>query len=518
MKEFLRKNPVTMNDWLNFHPYPQHSDADSYFLKLCNQLLKENIDQPLLLDTLNWEEYKDLTCVLVCYFEDITSETNIWRSFITEHKRLYGKYLPFHDTTVDYYDDEINPQDIKFLVWHFISMQYEGRMINPLHDFISSFSINTFKLLESEYETAPHNNPLKDFLVVPTHKDVYNTRAIMEFLTLNSYLNHHFFQKEIEKGYAEIAERKFKPEHEHILQYNFKVELYFNCASPILALRANEQLAHIIGENHPRYHEIKNISKRLNFKCIVKGNDRTYLDLEHIATRKIIKLSLESLDPFNKKSKLSKGKRLSANMVNWGGDWLLMGSMRIFNLWEPTGNTDDEKHLFDPLEPKLEMLEYHEECFRDLAGGGVLAYFQNTKQYTEFMNRYMVYIFQKANPEKPIPSDIGKLVFEDEEMEDLVLFFNHHAGTEMYTGLATAVKDRRNPYYKPKETTNIQSLITDKSVSAEFVKYLMDHKMITFNRNKNYDNKIIVDNLDFLSRYFKQEEYFSEPRIEIVNS
>ena len=205
-------------------------------------------------------------------------------------------------------------------------------------------------------------------------------------------------------------------------------------------------------------------------------------------------------------------------MVNCGGEWLLMGSMRIFSRWESTGNTDDEKHLFDPVEPKLETLEYHEECFRDLAGGGNFAYFQNTKQYTEFMNQFIVHIFQKANPGKPIPSDMGKLMFENEEMEELVLFFNRHAGTEMYPGLASAVKDRRNPYYKPKETLNIQSLITDKSVSPQFVRHLIDHKLFVFNKKKNDDNKIITDNLDFLLRYFKQEEYFCEPRITLVNA
>jgi len=507
-----------MNDWLKFHPYPQHSDSDSYFLKLCNQLLKANIDQPLLLNTIIWTEYKELTCMLVCYFEDVTSETNIWRSFIAEHKRLYGKYLPFHDTAVDYYDDEINPQDIMFLVWHFISIMHGESIINPLHSSIASFSDNAFKMLQNEYEMAPVNTPLKDFLTVSDQKDIYKIRAIMEFLTIGSYLNHHHFAKEIEKGNARIAKHKYSPEHEYILKYNLKVELYFNSVSPILALRANEQLANIIGENHPRYREIKTISKRFKLTCLVLNNDGTYLDLEQIASRKRIRFSMESLDPSFKKSKLTKGKRLSAHMVNIGDEWMLMGSMRVFNLWESTGNTDDEKHLFDPVEPKLETLEYHEECFRDLADGGVLAYFQNSKQYADFMNRFMVHIFQKANPGKPVPSDMFKLEFSEEEMEELVLFFNHHAGTELYSGLSTAVKDRRNPYYKPRETINIQSLITDKSVSAEFVKYLTGKKLIVFNRQKNYDNKIITENLDFLLRYFKQEDYFSEPRITIVDS
>jgi len=121
MKEFLLSNPVIMDDWLKYHPYTQHSQVDFYYLRMCNKLLKESIDEPLLRET-KWSGFKDLICMLLCWFEDVISETNIWRSFTAEHKRLYGKFLPFYDTAVDYYDDEINLQDVRFLVWHFFSL------------------------------------------------------------------------------------------------------------------------------------------------------------------------------------------------------------------------------------------------------------------------------------------------------------------------------------------------------------------------------------------------------------
>ena len=55
---------------------------------------------------LDKKEIDVLSCFLTSYFEDLISETNIWNSFITTHKRLYNKQLPFYNLD-DYFEDEI---------------------------------------------------------------------------------------------------------------------------------------------------------------------------------------------------------------------------------------------------------------------------------------------------------------------------------------------------------------------------------------------------------------------------
>ena len=515
MKELLRNHPVNMSDWLRFHPYTHPSQADFYYLKLCNRLLKANIDQPFCIE-LKWTEYKDLTCMLVCYFEDVISETAIWRSFTAGHQRLYGKFLPFYDTADDYFADEINPQDVNFLVWHFLSIADEDRLHDPFHPAISRFSLCVYELLEAEYETAPQNTEFKEFLTISDDREFYETRNVIQFLMIQSYLNYHFAKKKMDKGYAEIDQQKPRREHEGMIKYHYMLGLLCNSISPMLALRYNEQLANIIGENHPRYHEIKTISKRYSLSCTVKGDDDTYLYLEHIATGRCVNLVKSTLSPDFPKNHIVPGKRLWVNVVKWGDEWALMGTMMIYGDRDKIRTINDEKHLFDPEEPKLEMLDRHEECFKDLTHGNQCAYFANTQQYNDFVNRFRVYIFEKANPGKTFPEK-EKLIYDEEDMEDIVMFFNHHAGTELYPDLASAVNDPRNPYYKRGETVNVPSLVTAESVSPEFVKYLIDHQLITFNQKKKMDDQTITGNLDFLMRYFKQDDYFSEPRITIVN-
>ena len=71
------------------------------------------------------DEVKQISIRMAAYFEDVISGLNIWRSFITEHKALYGKFLPFYTPDDHYYDDEVNYEDIRFLLWHY-TQQYHG--------------------------------------------------------------------------------------------------------------------------------------------------------------------------------------------------------------------------------------------------------------------------------------------------------------------------------------------------------------------------------------------------------
>ena len=62
---------------------------------------------------------------MAAYFEDVISGMGIWRAFILTHKELYGKYLPFYTPDDHYYDDEVNLEDVRFLLWHY-TQQYHA--------------------------------------------------------------------------------------------------------------------------------------------------------------------------------------------------------------------------------------------------------------------------------------------------------------------------------------------------------------------------------------------------------
>ena len=91
-----KREGIFMQRWLAFHHYPSPQQSDFYYLKLCNEIYG------LLRD------------------DDFPPD------------ELYGTYLPFFDLDPDeYFPDEINIEDVQFLLWYYISMVHDDTIINP---------------------------------------------------------------------------------------------------------------------------------------------------------------------------------------------------------------------------------------------------------------------------------------------------------------------------------------------------------------------------------------------------
>ena len=92
---------IYIKDWLELKPYDKQTATDSFYLGVCNKVKKAiiaNRNLFLLQLHLSKEDINMLACFLTSYLEDVISETNIWRSFVRLHWRLYKKHLPFYLT------------------------------------------------------------------------------------------------------------------------------------------------------------------------------------------------------------------------------------------------------------------------------------------------------------------------------------------------------------------------------------------------------------------------------------
>lgn len=190
-----KKEPIYMDRWLLFHPYSTPAPSDFYYLRLCNKthrFLEENafLESAGLLSR---EEMKNLACFIISYFEDVISGPGLWQAFTVQVRELYGTYLPFFSPDPDeYFPDEINIEDIYFLIWYFISMtQYDETIISPVALEWSDLSDKIFDILEREYELAPENLRLKQlFTVRPGEGDFFVLKEKMKWIMLDSWLLH----------------------------------------------------------------------------------------------------------------------------------------------------------------------------------------------------------------------------------------------------------------------------------------------------------------------------------------
>ena len=257
---FPHLSRITLDDWLEFHPYGKEVSSDHFYLELGNDLQHEI----LLIDVEDnfvGGDYKYLACTLVCYLEDIASQTGLWTSFIDEHYRLYGKYLPFYDMT-GYERGSINLADIQFLIWHFCSnLHTQSHFIDPFS--IENTEIANFvhTMLNEAAINAPRNEDMNDALLLPPDTDINKIRGHLEFLFFKCYYNQYYMTTLMEEEIIDVKNRKYSSENYEQLIENRRKNILFNRVSPFLARSSGEMLAHRVGETHPLYRQLMTLSK-----------------------------------------------------------------------------------------------------------------------------------------------------------------------------------------------------------------------------------------------------------------
>lgn len=147
---------VTKEQFLLRQPsFPETEATDSFYYDLCNQLVKSAIDSGIVSDIPEAVTGRVALCV-IGYLQDVVADGGVWRSFINECRRLYGRTLPFFETSEEYIDYELNGEDVRFLIWYAISMYYEpARLSYPLDEKYSRLAALWMEILSEKYEEAP---------------------------------------------------------------------------------------------------------------------------------------------------------------------------------------------------------------------------------------------------------------------------------------------------------------------------------------------------------------------------
>ena len=147
---------ITMQQFLVRQPsFPEEQPTDIYYLKLSNRLLDITVGSHLL-DGMPDVLVQRAVLTVIGYYQDVIADGGVWRAFITESRRLYGRTLPFYTHGEDYIDYELNREDVRFIVWYAIAMSYEKmRMLSPDSELVRRVSDLWYEELEARYDDAP---------------------------------------------------------------------------------------------------------------------------------------------------------------------------------------------------------------------------------------------------------------------------------------------------------------------------------------------------------------------------
>lgn len=157
----MKQSKIYMKTWLDFHGRAKMMPSDQWYVGFANDLLPL-ISDSFLYKEASGESQQTVAIMLALYLEDCVSDSGNWRQFIRWHKRSYGRYLPFYTLSEDYFEDEVNKEDIAFLLWGInspVGDDYEG-VENPLDAQLLELAYVLYEKVNEVFEEAPMSDGL----------------------------------------------------------------------------------------------------------------------------------------------------------------------------------------------------------------------------------------------------------------------------------------------------------------------------------------------------------------------
>ncbi len=209
----MKNIKIYPKEWLHLHPYKQSDPTDLYYTNIANRIY-DILEETHLANSFEKGEVMQISIRMAAYYADVISGLNIWRSFITEHKAMYGKYLPFYTPDDHYYDDEVNYEDIRFLLWHY-TQQYHGErkgtFVSPDNAANGDTASLIYRMFCDEWTTAPENERMQQLFAPETrYEDADKYNELLYWFHYQCYLFTDSHQKLTNaiKEYWEMASEK----------------------------------------------------------------------------------------------------------------------------------------------------------------------------------------------------------------------------------------------------------------------------------------------------------------------
>ncbi len=519
------KGSVKLENWMKFRPYVKLSKTDGYYMKVANKIYNILADDEFILELYyDDDEIKSLACFLVSYLEDIVSGTNIWNTFVRLHKEKYDKYLPFYYEE-EYLINEVNVSDIKFLIWYF----YVVDLVDDIDFFgeVDLIAEKIFAIIAEEYEYAPENEYLRSIYYLESkYYEFYDVRKVLQHLLYGSYL----FSIDTGRRATELIEKELTDaDYKNLEQLDFIINNFndnftHSLATSLLAMKSKEWLAEILGNNHFLYNELYNMSDKTTGYFFYKGQDEKYIYLEHIATEISINLLKSS---FNFHQELKEDIIILIGIVKWCGEWWFSGIMSSFDYDEKfiqeikndpiykNTNLNQEKNLKKSYEIINDQLEIFLE-FNNNSKVAFLKKYEAQNFIKNFIKFYNHKIALKKNIDLNNSLDRKELIIDNKFSDDLIAFLNPKSGLQLAFGVNNVFPDEKNINFNPELSGEDFRFLINSELATELCYYVVENYKDKIPYFEEPEGILILENLDFLLKFFKRENYYTKPAVTLV--
>ena len=484
--------------WLELHPYKQTNSVDQYYVGIANEIHKR-LYSSTIADAFEEEENIRYTSLcLAAWFEDVISQTGIWQAFTAECRKRYGAYLPFYPIKGDYFPDEINLEDIRFLLWHHIQYLCRGiSAINPENPGIEQTAQEIYGLLAEEYETAPENERMQEFLYHSAmgEEDFFRYREILDWFHYQCYFNIENVAQCRDEAERLLDDEKITPEMAETLIYATRTSLTFKGRRNLLSLTSPEWLA-LIGNAHPEHQLWGKVKARENSCYLLEKEDDEYLYVKDLCSEDEgeFKITKKSLNLSAIRSREAGKSTLICELIYFGNAWWQCGMLLENKYNQKMAEYVDD--LTKQKEKTNEKAAFHD--FIKASGGKSFVFCQSQEEISDFLLNKMDYNLKEG-------LDIPRINTENGAM----LMANPHTGLHIQFKLCECIKSPDNPNYNKEEAEKnaIMFIVNPDIIPYQLSCILQDEGMLpdaylNSLQRKEYGQEFIRKNAHFLTDYF----------------
>ena len=484
--------------WLELHPYKQTNSVDQYYVGIANEIHKR-LYSSTIADAFEEEENIRYTSLcLAAWFEDVISQTGIWQAFPAECRKRYGTYLPFYPIKGDYFPDEINLEDIRFLLWHHIQYLCRGiSAINPENPGIEQTAQEIYGLLAEEYETAPENERMQEFLYHSAmgEEDFFHYREILDWFHYQCYFNIENVAQYRDEAERLLDDEKITPEMAETLIYATRTSLTFKGRRNLLSLTSPEWLA-LIGKAHPEHQLWGKVKARENSCYLLEKEDDEYLYVKDLCSEDEgeFKITKKSLNLSAIRSREVGKSTLICELIYFGNAWWQCGMLLENKYDQKMAEYVDD--LTKQKEKTNEKAAFHD--FIKASGGKSFVFCQSQEEISDFLLNKMGYGLKEDLDIPRIHTETGAM-----------LMANSHTGLHIQFKLCECIKSPDNPNYNKEEAEKnaIMFIVNPNIIPYQLSCILQDEGMLpdaylNSLQRKEYGQEFIRKNAHFLTDYF----------------
>lgn len=482
---------ISMSEWMLLHPYKTPNRIDYTYFDVVKKLF--NCWQSSLMNyRVEGTCAETLTYSVGAYFEDVVSQIGLWKAFTDKHQKMYGKPLPFYNTDADhYFRDEINVEDIAFIIWSSVQKENPTEIMDPESLPIMDLAQRFYEVLDAEFEKVPQNNFCMSYLQRKEHyKNFFSFKKMAYWLFYESYLlgyeNSILLLEELE-----MVDEDNQPTK---IEYAVRSESIFGRNSGPLALPLIEWYAGLLS-NHNMDKEIaiiKAIENRTFNHYLILKIDKKYIYLQDLQKQEyaILRSSFQFIP-----KDVHELKTIKISIVKYNGEWNANGA----SVW---GSEEEEYHtLVRYKEIKDQEIKRIYESILKVNDNSPIAYFKNQKEMQKWISTNL-----------PILNDTKNLGIN--KNDNIVLFASPNESLKFITQAGLYIKDPKNPYFDASHAMlNGSFLLTNADIFPSIMyRYLLEHDMLPemvleSHPDEKRAKEMMQNNVDFIARYFRWDRF-----------